>query len=160
MEIKKYMDALGKYDFAIEFSDYDSGEICLIMQEIADNGVSWCTKSQIEHAMNNSDMADRVVSDGTVGDSSDFDHFNDFVASVGAAVWYEENMETIKENWEECVLYAVCNTLKNEYGVEELNNNQIEELECIIFDEYSRLEDVIREAAETIGIIEDDEDEE
>lgn len=160
MEITKYMDALKKYDFAIEFSDYDSGEIYEIMQEIADNAISCYTKPQIEHAMNNLDMADMVIADGMVSDSNEYKHFRDYVASVGIAVWYEENMETIKENLEECVLYAVCNALKNEYKVEELNNNQIEELECLIFDEYSDLEDVIREAAEAIGIIEEDEDEE
>ena len=159
MKIDDYMKTLKDYDFAIEFSDYDSGEIYEIMQEIADNGISCYTQEQIEHAMNNTDMANYVVKEMLVGEPGHYNSFTDYVASVGIAVWYEENMQTIKENLEECVLYAVCNVLKNVYKVEELSDNQIEELECLIFDEYSDIEDVIKEAAEAIGLIEYEEDE-
>ena len=159
MKINDYMNTMKDYDFAAEFADYDSGEIYEIMQEIADCDISCYTSEQIEHAMNNTDMADYVVSEMLVAESSRYDSFTDYVKSVGVAVWYEENMQTIKDNLEECVLYAVCNALKNQYKVEELSGDQIEELECLIFDEYSRLEDVIEEAAKSIGLIEEDEDE-
>lgn len=162
MKIDDYMNTLKDYDFTMEFADYNSGEIYEIMQEIADFGISCYTSEQIEHAMNNTDMADYVVSEMLIDEPSHYNSFTDYVKSVGVAVWYEENMQTIKDNLEECVLYAVCNALKNQYKVEELSSDQIEELECLIFDEYSRLEDVIEEAAESIGLIEyeDDEDEE
>lgn len=162
MKIDDYMNTLKDYDFTMEFADYNSGEIYEIMQEIADFGISCYTSEQIEHAMNNADMADYVVSEMLVDEPSHYNSFTDYVKSVGVAVWYEENMRTIKNNLEECVLYAVCNALKNQYKVEELSRDQIEDLECVCFDEYSRLEDVIKEAAESIGLIEceDDEDEE
>lgn len=158
MKIDSYMYTLRDYDFAIEFSDCDSGEIYEIMQEIADNGVGIYTQDQIEHAMN-SDMADEVIANGLVADSSEYKYFTDYVSAVGAAAWYEENMQTIRDNLKECVLYSVCNALKNKYNVEELSEGQIEDLECLDFDEYSDLEDVIEEAAETLGLIEEDEDE-
>ena len=162
MKIDDYMNTLKDYDFTMEFADYNSGEIYEIMQEIADFGISCYTSEQIEHAMNNADMADYVVSEMLVNEPSHYNSFTDYVKSVGVAVWYEENMRTIKNNLEECVLYAVCNALKDQYKVEELSSDQIEDLECVYFDEYSRLEDVIEEAAESIGLIEceDDEDEE
>lgn len=160
MKIDDYMDTLRDYDFAVEFSDCDSGEIYEIMQEIADNAISVYTQEQIEHAMNNTDMADEVIANGLVANPSEYKYFTDYVSAVGVAAWYEENMQTIRENLKECVLYSVCAALKSKYNVEELSEGQIEDLECLEFDEYNDLEDVIEEAAKAIGLIEEDEDEE
>lgn len=163
MKIKDYMSELAKYDFAIEFGDCDSGEICNIISEIADNGVGIYTQEQVEYAMEHDEAVEQVFAEGMAPDAEN--HFKnggslrDYNAAVGACAWYMQNERDINNNLNECVLYAVCAALKAD-GVEDLTNDNITDLECLEFDMYSYLEDVIEEARELINPQDEDEDEE
>lgn len=159
MEITKYMDTLEQYDFAEEFAGYDSGVISEIISEIADNSISCNTRLLIQHALENEELAGYVVFEGLVSNPNEYENLKEYVSSVGAAVWSEENQQAMHDNLDECVLYSVCSALKFQYGVSELSDEQIEELECLIFDTGCRLEDVIEEAAYALDLCEDEDEE-
>lgn len=164
MKINDYMAELAKYDFATNFGEYDSGYICDIITEIADNNVSVYTQEQIDFAMNNQDAVNEAFFSGIAPDASAYmkngGDFYGYIAAVGAAAWYESNVSAMYKNLNECVLYAVCSELMNQYGIKELTDEQISDLEFIDFDNNDRLEDAVDEAAEAIGFNSDDDDEE
>lgn len=166
LKINDYMSELASYDFATDFADYDRGYICDIISEIADSSVSIYTKDQIDYAMNHEDSVEEALTSGIAPDASEyFKHdrgdFRSYVASVGAAAWFRDNERAMYDNIKECVLYAVCTVLKNEYGIEELTEDQIGDLEFIDFDINDYLEYIIEEAVEAISMNDDEtEDEE
>lgn len=162
--VKDYKAELAKYDFAENFGDYSSGYICDIITEIADNEVSIYTQKQIDFAMSHDDevseaLANGIACDGASWFSENGNDLRGYIAHVGAAAWYEYNNQTIYENMEECVLYAVLTALEDQHGITELSEDQVTELEALEFDNNDDLEDVIVEAAEVLGLVDDDEDE-
>lgn len=161
VSIKKYMDELKNddfADFADLFADYDSGYICDIISEIADSEVSIYTQAQVDFAMNHSDLAQEAIDEGLAPEPNGKD-FREYVSSVGAVAWYMSNERTMYENLEECVLYSVLYNLKNEYGIEELTENQVSDIEALLeFDNNDRLEDVIEEAAKVLGLVENEDE--
>lgn len=157
--IKEYMNELAKYDFAVEFEYYDNGCISDIISEIADSGISCNTYDQIEYAMEHADSADMAISDGLV-DMTAHTSFSKLASSVGACAWYIDNEQTINENLDECVLYAVCYYLASYDGIEELTEKNVSDLEALEFDNCDRLEDVIEEAENVLGLNEDEDEDE
>lgn len=158
--VKSYLDELGSYDFAKDFADYDSGYICDIISEIADNAISIYTQEQVDFAMNHSDLAQEAIDEGLAPEPNGKD-FREYVSSVGVAAWYMSNERAMYENLKECVLYSVLYNLKNEYGIEELTEDQVSDIETLLeFDNNDNLEDVIFEAAEILGLVEDDDEDE
>lgn len=154
--LNDFMAELKKYDFAEEFAEYDSGYICDIITEIANNAISVYTQEQIDFAMEHDDLAQEAINDGLAPDPIAAESFRSYVASVGVAAWYMYNSNTMYDNMEECVLYSVLYNLKEEYDIEEMTEEQEEEIEALEFDNNDCLEDVIEEAAKILGLIEEE----
>lgn len=153
--IKDYMNELAKYDFAEEFGNYEEGYISDIISEIADNGISIYTKDQIDYAMEHADSADEAISEGLV-DMSAHKTFSELASSVGISAWFMDNGRAMYDNLGECVLYAVCKYLKDNDGISEFTEGNISDLEALEFDNNDRLEDVIEEAKNVLGLSEDE----
>lgn len=164
MKLEDYMNELAEYDMVEFFGDYDSGYISDIISEIADSEVSIYTQDQIDFAMNNDDAVEEAFFSGIAPDGSDWfnrngNDFRGYVAAVGAAAWYEQNSQTLYQNMEKCVKYATICAIKEQYGIEELTDEQISDFESLVeFDDNNAyLQDVIEDAARVLGLIEEEE---
>lgn len=164
MNIKDYMKNLSGGNELIEcWAGYDNGYVCDIISEIADDNVSIYTRDQFYYAVNNNKAVEEAFANGIAPDGKEFFEndrggFREYVAAVGVAAWYEQNANAMYEEMDECILYAVSEALRTEYGVTELTENQIDILENHSFDNNDELEDIIEEIAKELNYINDDEE--
>lgn len=163
MKLESYMGNLAYYsttDLITRFADYDNGYIIDIVSEIADSAISVYTQDLYEFAINHEDDVDKAVAEGFCGNPSDYSSFRDYLTAVGAAAWYYHNEREIYDDIRKCVIYCVCEALGNQYGMTEITDAQIATLELLNLNINDRLEDAIEEAAEELGLIAEEEDEE
>lgn len=163
MKLESYMGNLVYYsttDLITRFADYDNGYITDIVSEIADSAISIYTQDLYEFAINNEDDVDKAVAEGFCGNPGDYSSFREYLVAVGSAAWYYRNERDIYDNIRQCVIYSVCEALGNQYGMTEITDVQIATLELLGLDINDRLEDAIEEAAEELGLITEEEDEE
>lgn len=163
MKLESYMENLAYYsttDLITHFADYDNGYITDIVSEIADFAISIYTQDLYRFAINNEDDVDEAVAEGLCGNPGDYSSFRDYLAAVGAAAWYYHNERNIYDDIRKCVIYSVCEALGSQYGMTEITDTQIATLEFLDLDINDRLEDAIEKAAEELGLIAEEEDEE
>ena len=164
MKTTEFIGTLETGEIGEYFADYDSGYICDIITEIADNQISIWTQDQINFAMNEDEWVDQAIWSGLAQSGREyFDNnrnasFRDYVAHVGIAAWYEKNTSDLYEHLAENVRLAICTALRKN-GIEEMTGEQIEEIEDLDIDQDDRLEDVIERALEIFEESEDEDDE-
>ena len=153
MLIKDYLAELERAEFVDAFEDYDSGYICDIISEIADNAVSIYTADLIEFVNDNSDWVDEAIFNfgvsgyGPIRDSSDL---SSFIARIGSLAWFIRNEHVIYENLEDCVIAAAVRYIQKKYNLNSLTDEQIENIEFVSFDSGDYLESYIDEVERTL----------
>lgn len=165
MKLESYMGNLAYYtntDLITRFADYDSGYICDIVSEISDSAISIYTQDQIDFAMENTDAVQEALEEGFMSGihPEDCGDFRNYVAKAGVAGWYLKNERDIYDNIRECLNYGICEALQRQYGMIEITDEQIEILEHLDLDINDYFEDTIEKAAQELGLITEEEDEE
>ena len=164
MKTADYIKTLETGEIGERFADYDSGYICDIISDIADDEISIYTANQVTFALEEHDWVRQALWSGIAMNGKDyFDHypnndFEDYAAHVGIAAWYEKNISDLYEHMEENVRLSICTALKDS-GIDELSDEHIEEIESLGFDNNDLLEDVIERAMRIFENDEDDEEE-
>ena len=162
MLVEDYIKSLKQYKFVDSFMDYDSGYLCDIVSTLADSDVSIFTADLVEFVSNNDEWVDEALANCCIeayGPIRDSGELQDFIARIGAMAWFLKAEHDIYENLEECVLAAVVTYIAKVYQLESLTTEQIEELEYMSFDSDDRLDVIIEEAEQLLGLVDDEEDE-
>lgn len=163
MKLESYMGNLVYYsttDLITRFADYDNGYISDIVSEIADFAISIYTQDLYRFAINHEDDVDEAIAEGFCGNPGDYSSFREYLVAVGSAAWYYHNERDIYDNIRQCLIYGVCEALGRQYGITEITDEQINILEHIDFEINDCYEDCIERAAEELGLITEEEDEE
>lgn len=162
MLVEDYIKSLRRYEFVDSFMDYTEGYICDIISEISSNDVSIFTADLVSFVSENDYWVDEALSCCCIeayGPIRDSGELQDFIARIGAMAWFLKAEHDIYENLEECVLAAVVTYIAKVYQLESLTTEQIEELEYMSFDSNDRLDVIIEEAEQLLGLVDDEEDE-
>ena len=139
IELVENLD-IGEYgDF---INDYDSGYICDIMQEIADNEVDIYTSELLEFAKNHYEYIEQAVNEGLV-DTSNFD----FLGAIRSGE-YLYISEDLNSNVSDIILYKIYKYILNDLKIENISEEQAEEILLIDIDENNRIENILEEVAE------------
>ena len=153
MLIDDYLAELEQSEFVDAFEEHESGYICDIISEIADNAVSIYTADLIEFVNDNSDWVDEAIFNfgasgyGPIRDSSDL---SSFVARIGSLAWFLRNESVIYENLEDCAIAAAVRYIQKKYNLDSLTDEQIENIEFVSFDSDDYLETYIDEVERTL----------
>jgi hypothetical protein len=163
MKLSEYIGTLETGEIGEYFADYDSGYICDVITEIADNQIGIYYQEQIDFAMENPEWVSEAFFQGIAPDAEyhfrkEGGDFYTYCAKVGVAAWYEKNVSDLYKNMDENVRLSIFTALRR-YGIEDLSDDQITEIEMLSFDNNDRLEDIIERALEIFAEEEEGEDE-
>lgn len=138
-DIKELVENLDIGEYGDFITDYDSGYICDIIQQIADNEIDIYTSDLLEFAKNHYEYIEQAVNEGLV-DTSDFD----FLGAIRSGE-YLYISEDLNSNIDDIILYKIYKYILNDLKIENISEEKADEILLIDIDTNNRLEDVLEE---------------
>lgn len=138
-DLKKdlFIGELGEY-----FCDYNSGYICDIISEIADNHVNIYYNDLFEWAKHNFSIIEEA--------NEEFGTPNDMTKQIQQGQYYY-NERNLYENLKDIVLFRLYDYIEKDLDIKELTDEQIEEIDFLnINDNNELLENLIEETEKII----------
>lgn len=141
-EIKEETKENLRFTYCDNICDYDSGYICDIISEIADNNVDIYYNDLFEWAKNNTSWIEEANEElGTPTDITKQIQQGQYIAYT----------QELYDNFDDMIQLFIYDYIYNTLNIEEITEEQKEELDMLNYDNNDKLENIIDDISEVLS---------